>query len=61
MIVAEKIRFQFLCQNAYTEDAFSPPDKTLSIFKQILDFYDAATERLKAGKSLDEILTQKIV
>ena len=27
MHVAERVRMEFLCQNAYTEDAFSPPER----------------------------------
>lgn len=59
MNVAEIIQSEFLCQNAYTDDAFSPPERTLSTIKQILDFYENAAERLKKGVSLEEILTQK--
>lgn len=56
MKVAEKIRLEFLCQSAYTEDAFSKPEKTLSIIMSIFKFYDNAAERLGAGESLEEIL-----
>jgi V/A-type H+-transporting ATPase subunit A len=49
MKVAEMIRTEFLCQNAYTEDAFSPPEKTLSLIKEIFEFYEHAIKRLKEG------------
>lgn len=49
MKVAEMIRTEFLCQNAYTEDAFSPPEKTLSIIKEIFEFYEHAIKGLKEG------------
>ncbi|HET6516561.1 MAG TPA: V-type ATP synthase subunit A [Thermodesulfovibrionales bacterium] len=56
MIVAEMIRTEFLSQNAYSEDAFSPPEKTLGIIKRILGFYDRAREKLNPGTSLEEVL-----
>jgi V/A-type H+-transporting ATPase subunit A len=61
MHVAERIRLEFLCQNAYTDDAFSPPEQTFSKIKQLLDYYDISSERLKKGEALDEILNQKSV
>jgi V/A-type H+-transporting ATPase subunit A len=57
--VAELIRLEFLCQNAYTDDAFSPIERTLSSIKQILDFHKDAEEQLKQGVPIDEIITQK--
>jgi V/A-type H+-transporting ATPase subunit A len=59
MHVAEIIRSNFLSQNAYTDDAFSTPKRTLSIIMEILDFYKSAEENLKQGISLDEILKEK--
>ena len=53
---AEMIRSTFLCQNAYTDDAFSPLEKTLSAVKKILDFHREAEGRLKQGASLSEII-----
>ncbi len=40
MQVAEKIRSQFLAQNAYTEDAFSDPHKTIASIRTILQEYN---------------------
>ncbi len=59
MHVAEKLRNEVLQQNAYSEDAFSPPDKTSGMVKQILDFYDRATEQLKQGINLEEVLRER--
>ncbi len=59
MRVAEMIRLEFLCQNAYTEDAFSPPERTFSLIKGIIDFYENASVRLKRGEPIDEILKMK--
>src|SRR5574341_779947 len=42
MRVAERIRSEFLGQNAYSDDAFSPPEKTLSITGESVGFYDRA-------------------
>lgn len=56
MKAAERIRTGFLCQNAYTDDAFSPLEKTFARIGDIVDFYEAAVERLKQGVSLEEIL-----
>ena len=56
MRAAERIRLEFLCQNAYTEDAFSSPDKTVSLLAKIMEFYDSAAARLREGVPLDEIL-----
>ncbi len=56
MKVAERTRLRFLAQNAYTEDAFSSPEKTFAFIEEILAFYDRAAERLEQGEFLDEIL-----
>jgi V/A-type H+-transporting ATPase subunit A len=58
MKASEMIRLQFLCQNAYTGDAFSPPEKTVSKIADIFKFYDNAEEKLKQGVPLDEVLKQ---
>ena len=56
MRVAERIRQEFLCQNAFTEDAFSAPEKTLARIEELVAFYDSAVARLKQGIFPDEIL-----
>lgn len=56
MKAAETLRMEFLSQNAYTEDAFSPPDKTVSKIAEIVEFYDSAKEKLRQGTPLDQIL-----
>jgi len=55
MRTAEQVRTEFLQQNAYSDDAFSPPEKTLALIKGILDAHDRAAEKLKQGSSLEEI------
>jgi V/A-type H+/Na+-transporting ATPase subunit A len=54
MRTAELVRTEFLQQNAYSDDAFSPPERTLAIIKGLLDAHDRAAEKLKKGSSLEE-------
>jgi V/A-type H+/Na+-transporting ATPase subunit A len=54
MRTAERIRTEFLQQNAYSDDAFSPPDKTLALIQGIVQDHDRALEKLKQGASLEE-------
>jgi V/A-type H+-transporting ATPase subunit A len=56
MRTAERIRTEFLQQNAYSDDAFSPPDKTLALIKRIMDEHDRAVAKLKEGISLEEVI-----
>jgi V/A-type H+-transporting ATPase subunit A len=56
MHAAERVRMEFLCQNAYTEDAFSPPEKTVLKIGEIIEFYDNTQKTLKEGMPLAEIL-----
>lgn len=56
MKVAEKVRTEFLCQNAYTEDAFSEPESTLSKINALVKLYDDSVERLRNGEPVEEIL-----
>jgi V/A-type H+-transporting ATPase subunit A len=54
MHVAEMIRSEFLCQNSFTDDAFSAPEKTLASMKKIRAFHDQAASALVQGISLEE-------
>jgi len=56
MLTAERIRTEFLQQNAYTEDGFSPPEKTLARIKRIIEDHDRAAGKLKEGMTLDEAI-----
>jgi V/A-type H+-transporting ATPase subunit A len=53
---AERIRLEFLCQNAYSEDAFSSPQQIMTLIDAILADHDRCEQRLAAGDSLDELL-----
>jgi V/A-type H+-transporting ATPase subunit A len=59
MYVAENIRSEFLCQNAYTDDAFSSPEQTFSNIKELIGFYRTTDEKLRQGVPLDEVLGDK--
>lgn len=58
MEVAEIARTYFLCQSAYTEDAFCPPERACEMLKAIIDFYERGIESLRAGKKFEEIFTK---
>lgn len=59
MRTAERIRNEFLAQNAYSdEDAFSPPDRTLALIRGILACHDRAQELLKQGMKPDESMQE---
>jgi V/A-type H+-transporting ATPase subunit A len=59
MHTAERIHAEFLQQNAYSEDAFSLPERTAAIMKGILDCYDRVAEKLKQGITLDEAVKRE--
>ena len=56
MSVTERIRTEFLCQNAYSEDAFSSLAETAAKIGGLLEFYDLARQRLAAGTLLAEAM-----
>jgi V/A-type H+-transporting ATPase subunit A len=58
MLVAENLRERFLCQNAYSEDAFCPPEKTLALCRHIIDAFDAVSVRIEAGELLETVLAE---
>jgi V/A-type H+-transporting ATPase subunit A len=60
MRTAERIRNEFLGQNAYSDDAFSPPEKTLALIRDIVAQHDAIVEKLKQGVKLEEALKSDV-
>jgi V/A-type H+-transporting ATPase subunit A len=56
MQAAERVRRDFLCQNSYAEDAYSPPARTLARIEQIVARYDLALGQLQQGALLHEVL-----
>ena len=55
---AERIRTEFLGQSAYTDDAFSAPERTLERITEILAWYDRMAAKLSEGAFLEELLKQ---
>lgn len=58
MFVAEQIRNRFLCQNSFTDDAFSTPASTFELIQKLVTMYDSAMARLEQGEPLVEILQE---
>lgn len=58
MLVAENLRERFLCQNAYSDDAFCPPEKSLELCRNIIDAFDTVYARIEAGELLETILAE---
>lgn len=56
MHTAERVRMEFLCQNAYTQDAFSPLEKTAERIKGIIEFHEEAARKLSQGAPLEEVM-----
>ncbi len=53
---AERIRLEFLCQNAYSEDAFSSPEQIMAMMNRILADHERLEGRLAAGDTLEAAL-----
>jgi V/A-type H+-transporting ATPase subunit A len=49
MQAAERVRQEFLGQNAYTDDAFCPPQQTAEKIREILEGYAAGQKKLEKG------------
>ena len=56
MFTAERVRRDFLCQNSFSDDAFSSPRQTLERIAEIISSYQDAKQRLAAGDALTDIL-----
>jgi V/A-type H+-transporting ATPase subunit A len=55
MRTAERIRREFLAQNAYTDDAFSSPQQTHERISAILGGHREAAARLARGERLEDV------
>ena len=58
MCAAEGIRHRFLCQNSFTEEAFSTPAQTVALISGLVARYDAGLEQLARGVALADILAE---
>jgi len=59
LLIAEKIRTEFLSQSAYGEDAFSSPENTCGLISRIFRFYDLALEKITQGIPFEEATRTK--
>ncbi|HEY5974483.1 MAG TPA: V-type ATP synthase subunit A, partial [Geobacteraceae bacterium] len=59
MGVTERIRTEFLCQNAYNDDSFSAPEQTAARIAAILEFYDRSMGQLKEGALVADLLASR--
>ncbi|MGB9080901.1 MAG: V-type ATP synthase subunit A [Desulfuromonadaceae bacterium] len=55
---AERIRLEFLCQNAYSEDAFSAPASIIAMMNGILADHERLEGCLAAGDTLESALAK---
>lgn len=53
---AERIRLEFLCQNAYSEDAFSAPERIMALMDKILADHQRLEGHLAAGDTFEMAL-----
>ena len=58
MYIAEQIRKRFLCQNSFTDDAFSAPASTFEVINNLVNLHDSCLARIKRGESLEVILKE---
>ncbi len=56
MRTAEKIRLDFLCQNSFTDDAYSTPQNTIKHIAALTAEHDRLTAALDDGALLDDLL-----
>jgi len=53
---AERIRLEFLCQNSYSDDAFSTPELTAEKIGEIIGWTDETESKLAACEPLESII-----
>ncbi len=54
----DELRNRFLCQNSFSEDAFSTPEQTVRLMNLLIDQYEQASRRLAQGEKLDDLLKE---
>jgi len=58
MRTAEKIRLDFLCQNSFTEDAYTTPEQTVAQIATLIAEHDRLRTALDDGALLDDLLKE---
>lgn len=58
MRTAEKVRLEFLCQNSFTEDAYTTPQSTLQQISALIADHDRMDAALGQGALLDDLLRE---
>jgi V/A-type H+-transporting ATPase subunit A len=58
MRTAEKIRLDFLCQNSFTEDAYTSPESTIEHIAALIEEHDRLAAALDGGALLDDLLKE---
>jgi len=58
MYIAEKIRRQFLGQNSFSDDAFSPPEKTVERIDALVLQFENARTRIEQGDAFEDIIRE---
>lgn len=61
IMTAEAIKSDFLCQNAFTKDAFSHPTEMLKKIVEILKKHDVLLTKINNGNTLEEALNDETV
>lgn len=58
MRTAEKIRLDFLCQNSFTDDAYTSPESTIEHIAALIAEHDRLAAALDDGALLDDLLKE---
>jgi V/A-type H+-transporting ATPase subunit A len=60
MRTAEKVRLDFLCQNSFTDDAYTAPHSTIGQIDALVAEHDRLAAALKDGALLDDLLEKTL-
>jgi V/A-type H+-transporting ATPase subunit A len=58
MCTAEKIRLDFLCQNSFSDDAYTTPQNTVAQITTLVAEHDRIAAALNDGALLDDLLKE---
>ena len=57
---AEKVRLDFLCQNSFTDDAYTTPKNTVEQIAALIAEHDKIVADLENGALLDDLLQEAV-